>query len=203
MHKEILTKEQTELLPLVKAFNKDFGLVGGTAIAFHLGHRRSIDFDLFTDKEFHNQRIKRIIAKFYKSGKIIMDRTGEYTVIIKGVKITFFSFPFKIDFSEQLNNVIKLPDLLTLAAMKAYAMGRRPKWKDYVDLYFIIKYHFTVQDISRRADKIFGDEFNEKLFRSQLVYFKDINYSEKITYLKGFETADKHIKKCLIDFSLK
>lgn len=203
MRKEILTKKQTELLPLVKAFNKDFGLVGGTAIALHLGHRRSIDFDLFTDKEFHNKRIKRTIAKFYKSGKIIMDRTGEYTVIIKGVKITFFSFPFKIDFSEQLNHIVKLPDLLTLAAMKAYAMGRRPKWKDYVDLYFIIKYHFTIKDISRRADKIFGDEFNEKLFRTQLVYFEDINYSEKIIYLKGFETADKHIKKCLIDFSLQ
>ncbi len=46
MHKEILTKEQTALLPIVKAFNKDFRLVGGTAIAWHAGHRRSIDFDL-------------------------------------------------------------------------------------------------------------------------------------------------------------
>ena len=32
-----------------------------------------------------------------------------------------------------------MPDLLHLAAMKAYALGRRAKWKDYVDLYFILK----------------------------------------------------------------
>ena len=46
MHKEILTKEQLELLPTIKFFSKDFGLVGGTAIALHIGHRHSIDFDL-------------------------------------------------------------------------------------------------------------------------------------------------------------
>ena len=54
MHKEILTLEQLELTPLLKKFSKDFYLVGGTAIAFHIGHRRSIDFDLFTAKEFDN-----------------------------------------------------------------------------------------------------------------------------------------------------
>ena len=44
MHKEILTAEQNKLLPLVESFAKDFGLVGGTAIALHLGHiARSID----------------------------------------------------------------------------------------------------------------------------------------------------------------
>ena len=48
MHDNILTNEQRNLLPLIKAFSKDYYLVGGTAIALHIGHRRSIDFDLFT-----------------------------------------------------------------------------------------------------------------------------------------------------------
>ena len=47
MHKEILSEEQANLLPLVKTFSKNFGLVGGTAIALHIGHRESLDFDLF------------------------------------------------------------------------------------------------------------------------------------------------------------
>lgn len=47
MHKEILNKDQLDLLPLVKLFKSEFYLVGETAIALHLGHRRSIDFDLF------------------------------------------------------------------------------------------------------------------------------------------------------------
>ena len=64
MHKEILTVEQLELLPLVKSFGDNFGLVGGTAVALHLGHRRSIDFDLFSSKEFDNGEIRKRILKF-------------------------------------------------------------------------------------------------------------------------------------------
>ena len=48
MHKEILTEKQANLLTLVKAYSSKFGLVGGTAIALQIGHRRSIDFDLFS-----------------------------------------------------------------------------------------------------------------------------------------------------------
>ncbi|MCB6599156.1 hypothetical protein LI118_17050, partial [Erysipelatoclostridium ramosum] len=72
---------------------------------------------------------------------------------------------------------IKLPDLLTLAAMKAYALGRRAKWKDYVDLYFAMKDYFPISAIVKKAKGIFGAEFNEKIFRAQLAYFKDIDYS--------------------------
>jgi hypothetical protein len=42
MHPEILSKEQKELLPFLKKFNKSFYLVGGTAIALHLGHRHPL-----------------------------------------------------------------------------------------------------------------------------------------------------------------
>ena len=59
LHEEILTKEQSTLLPLIRAFSNDFGLVGGTAIALYLGHRQSIDFDLFTNKEFNNFAIRK------------------------------------------------------------------------------------------------------------------------------------------------
>ena len=47
MHNEILSVTQLELLPLVKQFKREFFLVGGTAIALYIGHRQSIDFDLF------------------------------------------------------------------------------------------------------------------------------------------------------------
>ena len=65
MHKEILTKEQIELLPLLRAFSKEYFLVGGTAIALYLGHRQSIDFDLFTEKPIKRISIKNIIMKNY------------------------------------------------------------------------------------------------------------------------------------------
>ena len=50
-----------------------------------------------------------------------------------------------------------------------------------VDLYFIInKYSF--QEVVGQAKQIFGNEFNEKLFREQLSYFEDIDYSEEVNY---------------------
>ncbi len=202
MHKEILTKEQVELLPLLEKFSEGFGLVGGTAIAFYLGHRRSVDFDLFSGKGLNNQAILRKISRNFKIDRVVVNKLDELTIVAKGVKITFFNYPYKIVYLNEAANKIKMPDLLTLAAMKAFALGERSKWKDYIDLYFIIKDHFSVREISERAEKIFGNEFNEKLFRTQLAYFADINYSEAIIFMPGFELGDEKIKQELIEFSL-
>lgn len=49
--------------------------------------------------------------------------------------------------------------------MKAFALGRRAKWKDYVDLYFIIKDYHSIDEICTKGKEIFEGEFNEKIFR--------------------------------------
>lgn len=203
MHKEILTGEQNKLLPLVAEFSEDFGLVGGTAIALYLGHRRSIDFDLFSKEKFGNQSILNRISDFGSPEAIIVNKAGELTLTIKGVKFTFFHYPYEIIHSESFGYKIRMPGLLTLAAMKAFALGQRAKWKDYVDLYFIIKNHFPVSQISQKGKEIFGDGFNEKLFRSQLSYFDGINYKEPVEYLPGFEVGEEIIKEELVKSSLE
>lgn len=203
MHKNVLNNKQLKLLIQFKNLSADFCLVGGTAIALYIGHRESIDLDLFSNKEFKNSTIQRKISHQNKIEKVLIDELDEYTILAGGVRTTFFNYPFKIDFSEKLNNIIKLPDLLTLAAMKAYALGRRAKWKDYVDLYFIIKDYHSIKEIVKKAKQIFGKEFNEKIFRTQLAYFKDIDKSEEIIYKKGFKIDDKFVEKALIKFSLE
>lgn len=203
MHNEVLTKEQIVLLPLVRKFNKNFGLVGGTAIGLHLGHRESIDFDLFTNKEFENSKIRKKILQSKKIDTVIRDEKDQFTIFIDNIQFTFFLYPFKIVYSKKFEDIIKIPDLLTLGAMKAYALGRRAKWKDYVDLYFIIKKYKGLAEIISNAKKIFKNEFNEKIFRTQLSYFDDINYTEEIIYKKGFKVDNKVIKKELIKFSLE
>ncbi len=203
MHKEILSKEQIELLPLVEMANQGFGLVGGTAIALQLGHRRSIDFDLFSYKKFNNRELRKKIERVAKIKKILVNKSGEYTFFASGVKITFFNFNYKIEYKKNFERIIKMPDLLTLSAMKAFALGQRAKWKDYVDLYFIMKDFFTCKEIAKKAEKLFGSEFNEKLFRIQLAYLDDVNYDEKVEYLPGFEVDDEIVKKALIEFSLE
>ena len=203
MHKEILTETQSKLLPIVKLFAGDFGLVGGTAIALYLGHRESIDYDLFTFDEFLNQKIRRKISQVAKIDAIFRDETGQFTLTVNNVRFTFFQFPYKINYSESLDDIIKMPDLLTLAALKAFALGRRAKWKDYVDMYFVLKANHTVSEITTKGLEVFGNEFNEKIFRTQLAYFEDIDYSEQIIYKDGFRVDDEIIKKALVEFSLE
>ncbi|PIP28089.1 MAG: hypothetical protein COX29_03095 [Candidatus Moranbacteria bacterium CG23_combo_of_CG06-09_8_20_14_all_35_22] len=203
MHKEILSKEQIELLPLLGFANRGFGLVGGTAVALQIGHRRSIDFDLFSYKEFKNKELQKKIERFTKIKKTLVNRKGEYTFFANDVKITFFNFTYKIEYKKNFDRIIKIPDLLTLSAMKAFALGQRAKWKDYVDLYFIMKDFHTCKEIAKKAEELFGGEFNEKLFRIQLAYLDDVNYDEKVEYLLGFEVDDEVVKKALIEFSLE
>lgn len=94
-----------------------------------------------------------------------------------------------------------MPDLIQLAAMKAFALGRRSKWKDYVDLYFLLKEKFTINDITKRSNQIYGELFSEKQFRAQLMYFKDIDYTEEVIFLRDFP-KEKTIMKFLTNIAL-
>jgi hypothetical protein len=96
-----------------------------------------------------------------------------------------------------------MPDLLTLAAMKAFALGQRAKWKDYIDLYFLLRDHFTIEQISQKAENLFGQEFIPKLVRPQLAYHKNIDYSEIVEFLPGFEVDENEVKEFLIDKALQ
>jgi hypothetical protein len=108
-----------------------------------------------------------------------------------------------VEHPEMLEGVISMPSLLSLAAMKAYALGRRAKWKDYVDLYFMVRDYFTVKDVSMGSERIYGQLFSEKLFRAQLAFHKDIDYSEPVEFMPGFAVDEQEIKDFLIDKSLQ
>ena len=77
----------------------------------------------------------------------------------------------------------------------------RSKWKDYVDLYFLLRDHFTIADISSVATRIFGEFFSEKLFRSQLCYFDDIDYTETVDWLIPNPPTEEEIKEVLTEFA--
>lgn len=201
MKKDILSEEQKELMPFIKTFSKEFYLVEGTALALQIGHRRSIDFDLFTDRIFAPIKIRNKIIQDKKTiNHIFSQGEGEYTVLVNKVKITFFYYPFNIEKKRSFEG-IKMPDILTIGAMKSFVLGKRAKWKDYVDLYFIFQ-KYSLKEVVKKAKRIYKNEFNEKLFRSQLCYFDDIDYSEIIDYMPGFEKDDLEIKKFLEKISL-
>jgi hypothetical protein len=203
MHLEILSAQQRELLPFIAHFKRSFYLVGGTAIALYIGHRHSIDFDLFTVKKLNKSRIRKKVFELPYSKKTLFDDVDQAHFYINEVKVTFFQYPYPVEHPAMLDGIITMPSLLSLSAMKAFALGRRAKWKDYVDLYFMLKNYFAVNDISIEADRIYGQLFSEKLFRLQLAFHKDIDYSEPVEYMPGFEVTEQEVKDFLIDKSLQ
>ena len=202
MHEEILSEKQIELIPLISSCSTDFGLIGGTSVALQIGHRKSIDFDLVTFSQLETDKVRAKIGNNYKVDAVLIDETNEYTIVINGVKVTFLRYPFKFDLELAYGECIRMPKLVTLAAIKAYALGRRAKWKDYVDLYFIFRWH-SFAEVTKRAVEIFGNEFNEKLFREELSYFEDIDYTEEVDYMEGFKLEDGMIKQGLSEISLQ
>lgn len=201
MYPKILTKEQQDLLPLISSFSSQFYLVGGTALALQLGHRRSIDFDLFSEKDFKNDLIIKKINQHYPISETYINSKNELTVEVNQVKMTWYNFPFVVPHEVDWEKIINLPDVLTIAAMKIYALGQRAKWKDYVDLYFIFQ-KYSLAEIVNWAEKLFVNQINERLLREQLDYFADIDYSETVEYLPGMAVNDEIIKRKLKEIAI-
>lgn len=201
MHSEILTEGQVELLKYIEEFHRKYYLVGGTAIAFHLGHRRSLDFDLFCQTDLIKHQIRNKLIKIPLKQIKLFEDTDQLHLLINGIKVTFFSFPYPILHPQKAGKYLSIPTLLTLASMKAFALGRRAKWKDYVDLYFIIRDHYSIDEISNEAYNNFGQLFSEKLFREQLAFHKDIDYSEPVEFLIT-APSDDEMRQFLIDKAL-
>ncbi|MCZ7611068.1 MAG: nucleotidyl transferase AbiEii/AbiGii toxin family protein [Ignavibacterium sp.] len=198
MHHEILSRQQSELIPYLKEFRRSFYMVGGTAIALHIGHRRSIDFDFFTVAKLNKLKIKSKLELVPFIKKSVFEDYDQLHLLVNNVKITFFSYPYNIEHPIKIPSFVTMPTLLSLAAMKAFALGRRAKWKDYVDLYFILKDYYTIEEVAEETTRIFGQLFSEKLFREQLTFHDDIDYSEPVEFLIP-PVHDDEIKNFLID----
>ena len=198
MFENVLTKEQMALAERLLPQIEGFYLAGGTALALQIGHRRSLDFDLASSKQISPFDLERkLINRGFAIQKIFTATNDEFSVLIHATRVTFFSFPFNIKHRiTWQRGQITLPEIIELGAMKAYALGRRSKWKDYVDLYFLLKFKLSMEELVEKAKEIFSSHFNSKLFREQLCYFEDIDYSETIEYV-DYAPEDNQIRKFL------
>jgi len=171
----VLTPAQRVVFTRLAALKRVGILVGGTALAFQLKHRRSFDFDIFTSKNIPPDLAWEVKKIFGKKIKVIKESENELTFLTpKKVKITFFYYPFKPLYKIIKTHSISIVDWRDIAADKAYTLGRRPIYRDYVDTFFIIRKGHKLENIISDAKQKFGGLFSEKLFLGQLTYFKDI-----------------------------
>ena len=92
---------------------------------------------------------------------------------------------------------------LALPIENARAGGAYWDSRDYVDLYFIIRDHYSIPQISAKAREIFGPLFQSAQFLEQLAYHEDINYSEQVEYLIPSPPADEEVKRFLIEKAIE
>jgi len=171
---DILTKEQRETLRSLKVFSRHGILAGGTALAMQLGHRRSYDFDIFFPQPI-SKRLLLKVKDHFKKVQVLVDTSDELTLITPlGVKASFVFYPFRPLYKTISTAHLRIYSWKDIALDKAYAIGRRGEWRDYIDLYFGMKNGLSLKKIIKEARKKFGDLFSEKLFLSQLCYFGDI-----------------------------
>ena len=173
---EILNENEKEaLLSLRPYFEKKGVLAGGTSLMLQIPMRKSYDFDLFFPYEIPDDFL-RSASKIFKSNiKVLINNSDELTFIArKEIKISFIYFPFPRKYEPVTENQVSLSSFKDIASDKAYAIERRPEYRDYVDLFIILKDGFKIEQTILDAREKFGGEFSEKLFLSQIVYFEDI-----------------------------
>lgn len=181
LHLEIFDSERKDVFQKLSTFRPVGFLSGGTALALQLGHRVSYDFDIFCPKEIASTFAVKV-QKEIEVKEVMVNNGDEFSFFTgQDVKISFIFYPFDlkkylVEFSEA---PLPLLSPFGVALTKAYALNRRNAWRDYVDLYVILKKGIaTLEDIIQEARVVFGGLFNEKLFLAQLMYTQDISEAE-------------------------
>lgn len=150
-------------------------LGGGTAVMLLLAHRKSFDFDVFLKRPLAKNLLVKLKDHYQDRLKsIITDTSDELSVVVSETKLSFIYFPFKPLHKTIDTEAIPLFGLPDLASNKAYVIGRRGAWRDYVDLFFLLKNGIRFEKVILEAKARFGGAFSEKLFVEQLTYFGDV-----------------------------
>jgi len=156
-------------------------LVGGTALALQIGHRKSIDLDFFG---IINSDNVEITAELEKIGKINILKTSKniniYTV--DNIKVDFVNYHYNWLEKPNTEDNLLLSGIKDIAAMKLAAITGRGSKKDFIDLFFLLKY-FKLEEILDFYKQKFpsGSEF---LVIKSLSYFADADKNEQPEMLK-------------------
>lgn len=168
----ILSKNQKEVLKnlsFTKKFN--FYLAGGTGLSLYLAHRTSTDFDFYTYKRFKNLSI------YFKEGEVVNDLEDTFEIIVKNVSISFFYYPYSLirePFQIENINVASIEDI---SAMKMISITQRGNFRDFLDIYFLIRKFGLKKLINWTKEKY--SNYSIFLILKGLLYFKDADRTAK------------------------
>ena len=115
-----------------------FFLVGRTALALQLGHRMSVDIDLFTSLAFDK---KNLIETLNEKFEVSVESEGKSMLItyINGIKVDFVKMGYPVLFPPLLVGGVRMLEVRDIAPMKLKAIAQRGSKKDFFDIYFLLQ----------------------------------------------------------------
>jgi len=183
MHYESLNQETKKVWDKCSFLRDNFYLAGGTALALQIGHRVSVDLDFFSPDPIKKTLVAKIEEQF-NSVSVLVNTKNELTLMVDNVKMTFLHYPFILKYNTVDTNIVPLASVLDIASIKAYTIGRRRSFKDYVDLYFILSGGYVALSvIIAETKEKYNDAFNDRLFCEQLTSPEDLD-DEAIVWLQ-------------------
>jgi len=173
---------------------KDFRLVGGTAIALQLGHRKSVDIDFFSNESFPKRELELVLRKHFGEHISVTKTIHSLLCFMDGVRVElydswgtpFLQAPVTID-------GIRMATLEDLTNFKMEAIIERREKKDYIDLYFLF------QKIKPDAAFSFHRKSNPYVSRRSILFA----FNEVKTAMKNESPMPEMLKAVLADDIVK
>ncbi len=193
LFKETVSKEMWELIQkLMKdEMLKNFLLVGGTALSLKIGHRISVDVDLFTTKSFDAGSMVEYLKKNYNAEHSRHNKNSIFT-FIDNIKVDLVTHDYPIIKPVEDIDNIRMISNIDIGAMKLHAMIQSGKRiKDFIDMYFLLEQNPLKDYLNAYEQKYAG---NSKLAGYALLHHEDIDMAAPIQLIKGKENSWKLIK---------
>jgi hypothetical protein len=179
--REMLPPAQKRLWNELHTVPRGFVLYGGTALALHLGHRHSVDFDFFSSQKFNVDALQSEIP--FLAGASIIQRAANTlaAVVHRGepVKVSFFGVPElpRLEPPHVVDdNGLQVASLLDLAGTKASVVQVRAEARDYIDMDALVRSgKIDLPTALAAAGALYGPAFNPQITLKALSYFEDGN----------------------------
>ena len=158
LQKQVVSLELLNLLNELQSVSllKEHYLAGGTSLALQLGHRKSTDIDLFANKKQDNGSILNILKDKYKNYDILNITNNGIQLMINNIKVDMIGMRQNILEDIKSEDGINYYGKYDIAAMKLRAIIYRNKFRDYVDIAYLMK------DISfKRMIDCYKKKYNE------------------------------------------
>ena len=174
----LLPGPQQRVLRELAAVPRRFVLYGGTAISLRLGHRRSLDFDLFSNDHFQPDALEQEIPLLRRAVRSRSEPDTLVSVVDRGglVTVSFFgglSLQRVADPELAGGDGPLVASLLDLAATKVKVVQDRAEAKDYVDVVRLLAEGISLREALGAALAVYGPTFNPLLSLKALAYFGD------------------------------